>query len=101
MEFITSADEPLNMAKRKELLMTDEKVTIEELDEIDAMLDESGYNPPGVHITEHTCANCGKTFVAAPFHVFHDRSLGLWFCKYTCELNYRRAHGKGGHGAAW
>lgn len=89
------------MAKRKELLMTDEKVTIEELDEIDAMLDEPEYSPPGVHITEHTCANCGKTFVAAPFHVFRDRGSGKWFCKYTCELNYRRAHGNGGHGAAW
>lgn len=36
------------MAKRKELLMTDEKATIEELDEIDAMLDEPEYSPPGV-----------------------------------------------------
>ena len=74
--------------------MADRNLTAAELDEIDAMLDEPApeHNRPCARIIERRCAQCGRSFVSAPYHVFHDRSHGLWFCKYTCEQAYRRAH---------
>lgn len=31
---------------------------------------------------EHKCAKCGKTFLAAPEHVFKKNHK--WYCKWTC-----------------
>lgn len=36
---------------------------------------------------ERKCNWCGKTFCAAPYHIFKDGHH--WFCKYTCMLRYR------------
>ena len=74
--------------------MAGRNLTQAELDEIDAMLDAPAAerSRPCARIIERRCAQCGRSFVSAPYHVFHDRSHGLWFCKYTCEQAYRRAH---------
>ena len=39
---------------------------------------------------EKKCAECGKTFVSAPEHIF--KIGNSWFCKWTCYNHYKQRH---------
>lgn len=41
-------------------------------------------------LDERKCPQCGKIFIAAPFHVFktEDENGATMFCTYTCKLRY-------------
>lgn len=48
-----------------------------------------------------TCATCGKQFIRMPEHQYKVRdpsstsnSRLLWFCKYSCQVKWMKAHGR-------
>lgn len=43
------------------------------------------------YLTEKKCAKCGKTFIAAPYHVY--KTNRKWYCSWTC-YNHRNDEGK-------
>jgi hypothetical protein len=45
-----------------------------------------------VFLTEKRCAKCGKTFIAAPYHIY--KKGVKWYCSWTC-YNHRNDAEKG------
>jgi hypothetical protein len=42
-------------------------------------------------IVEHICPVCGKIFIPAPYHAYHEQKVnGKLVCSYTCENVTRR-----------
>jgi hypothetical protein len=49
-------------------------------------------------LKEHKCPVCGKIFIPAPMHVYHERNKykGRYVCSFSCESKTIGKKKKGG-----
>ena len=38
-------------------------------------------------LRERRCARCKKVFIAAPYHIYREKSGSKYYCSYTCWIH--------------